>query len=311
MLGADPQRRGVEEATVQKIVPSLWFDRTAAAAADFYREAFPSSRIVSTSRYPTEGLLDFQRDLAGEVLTIEFEIGGHRITFINAGPNYRPNLALSFLVNVDPSSDDASREQLDDLWAALTDGGRVLMPLDGYPFAERYGWVEDRFGVNWQLMLSDPSGEPRPFLIPDFLFGGAAQNRAQEAIEYYTAVFAEARVGTLVRYEQQSGPAPAGAVMFADFELEGQWFAAMDSAVPQDVSFTPGFSLQVMCAGQDEIDRLWAALSAVPAAEQCGWCVDRFGVSWQIVPHDIGKLVSSPESYQAMMGMKKIVIADL
>lgn len=110
------------------------------------------------------------------------------------------------------------------------------------------------------------------------------------------------------------GPAPAGAVMFSDFQLEGQWFTAMDSAGEQDSSFTCGVSLEVCCADQAEIDRLWAALwaalSAVPEAEQCGWLADRFGLSWQIVPENMGELMQRPSSYQRMLGMKKLVIAN-
>lgn len=296
---------------MQKIIPSLWFDRVAGEAADFYTSLFPNSRVVQTSFYPSVGLPEFQRSFAGELLTAEIEIDGFAITLINSDATFRPNQALSFLVNFDPSRDPEAREHLDDLWAGLLDGAVVHMPLDEYPFSERYGWIEDRYGVSWQLMLTNAAGEPRPFLIPDFLFGGAAQDRAEEAIEFYTSVFADAAPGALVRYPQQSGPAASGAVMFADFRLEGQWFAAMDAAYPQEASFTPGFSLQVMCADQAEIDRLWAALSTVPEAEQCGWCVDRFGVSWQIVPAGVAELTQTPESYRAMLGMKKIVIADL
>lgn len=296
---------------MQNIIPSLWFDRTAGEAAAFYSSLFPNARVVRTSSYPTDAAGERQQAFAGELLSAEVEIDGFAITLINADASFRPNQALSFLVNFDPSRDPEAREHLDDLWAGLLVGGVVHMPLDEYPFSERYGWIEDRFGVSWQLMLTSAAGEPRPFLIPDFLFGGAMQDRAEEAVEFYTSLFSDAEPGVLMRYPQPSGPAATGAVMFADFRLEGQWFAAMDSVVEGSDAFTPGFSLQVLCADQREIDRLWAALSYVPEAEQCGWCVDRFGVSWQIVPANLPTLLSTPESYQAMLAMKKIVIADL
>ncbi|WP_347346537.1 VOC family protein [Microbacterium sp.] len=296
---------------MQKITPNLWFAGDAAEGAELYASTFPNARVVSTSYYPDEGLPDFQREFAGKPLTVSVEIDGFRIQLINAGASYRPNPSLSFMVNFDPSSDPDARERIDDVWAKLADGGRVLMPLGEYPFSVRYGWVEDRFGVNWQLILTDPTGEPRPFVMPAFLFSGDAQDRAREAVDYYTSVLPDSRLGSLVEYPQQSGPAAAGAVMFADFTLAGQWFVAMDSAAEMSEGFTPGYSLSVECADQDEIDRLWDALSSVPEAEQCGWCVDRFGVSWQVVPERMDELMEAPGAFQAMLEMKKLVIADL
>lgn len=296
---------------MQKITPNLWFAGDAAEGAELYASTLPNARVVSTSYYPDEGLPDFQREFAGKPLTVSVEIDGFRIQLINAGASYRPNPSLSFMVTFDPSSDPDARERIDDVWAKLADGGRVLMPLGEYPFSVRYGWVEDRFGVNWQLILTDPTGEPRPFVMPAFLFSGDAQDRAREAVDYYTSVLPDSRLGSLVEYPQQSGPAAAGAVMFADFTLAGQWFVAMDSAAEMSEGFTPGYSLSVECADQDEIDRLWDALSSVPEAEQCGWCVDRFGVSWQVVPERMDELMEAPGAFQAMLEMKKLVIADL
>ena len=296
---------------MQKITPNLWFAGDAAEGGEFYASAFPGAQAETTSYYPSEGVPDFQREFAGKPLTVLVEIDDFQLLLINAGPNYRPNPSLSFMVNFDPSRDPDARGRLDDVWAKLSDGGRVLMPLGEYPFSARYGWVEDRYGVNWQLILTDPEGESRPFIMPAFLFSGAAQDRAREAIDYYTAVLPDARIGTLVEYSQQSGPAAPGAVMFADFVLADQWFVAMDSAAEMSESFTPGVSLSVECADQAEIDRLWDALSSVPEAEQCGWCVDRFGVSWQVVPEHMDELLKSPGAYQAMLGMKKLVIDGL
>jgi predicted 3-demethylubiquinone-9 3-methyltransferase (glyoxalase superfamily) len=113
----------------------------------------------------------------------------------------------------------------------------------------------------------------------------------------------------VAEYPEPTGPARAGGVMFSDFTLGNEWIAAMDSGVEQDFSFTEGVSLSVACADQEEIDRLWNALSSVPEAEQCGWCKDRFGVSWQIVPANMDELMQRPGAYQKMMDMKKIEIA--
>lgn len=291
---------------MQKIVPNLWFDRNAEEAAEFYSSAFPEASITHTTYYPTEGLPDFQAEMAGEVLTVEFEIGGYRLVGINAGPEFPINPSVSFMLNFDPSVDSHAIDHLDALWAALSDGGQALMPLDTYDFSPHYGWIQDRYGVSWQLMLTNPEGDPRPFLIPSLMFGHTAEGRAGEAIEFYTSLFG-GRIGTVTRYPQEAG-AVAGNVMFADFQLFGQWFAAMDAA-DQTFTFTCGVSLQLDCADQAELDRYWEQLSSVPEAEQCGWCTDRFGLAWQVVPANLGELMSAPHAYSTLMDMKKIEIA--
>ena len=312
MLGGDAIE---EEASVQKIVPNIWFNRNAAEAAAFYTAAFPGSTSTVTARYPDEGLPGFQSEFAGAELTVDVEIDGYRLSLINAGSEFTPNPSVSFMLNFDPllfrGDADAARARLDELWGSLTQGGTVMMELGDYPYSPRYGWVQDRYGVSWQLMLSDSDGDPRPFLMPSLLFGGAAQNRAREAVELYTSLFERSRIGLMVDYTQQTGPATPGAVMFSDFQLEGQWFTAMDSGVPQEDSFTCGVSLEVRCRDQAEIDRLWDALSAVPEAEQCGWLADRFGLSWQIVPENMGELMRHPGAYARMLEMHKLVIAEL
>ncbi|MFZ1284913.1 MAG: VOC family protein [Propionicimonas sp.] len=291
---------------MQRIVPNLWFDHTAAEAADFYTSVFPQGRVTHTQRYPTEGLADFQAELAGQVLMVEFELAGYRFIGINAGPEFPVNPSVSFMLNFDPSVDPQAREHLDELWAALSEGGQALMPLQEYDFSPHYGWVQDRYGVSWQLMLTNPSGDPRPFIVPSIMFGHTIQGRAKEGIDFYTSVFG-GRIGTVALYPEQAGPV-AGSVMFADFEVLGQWFAAMDAA-GQDFTFNCGVSLMVECADQAELDRYWEQLSAVPEAEQCGWCADRFGLSWQLVPVNLGELMTAPDSFEKLMGMKKIEIA--
>lgn len=293
---------------MQRIVPNIWFDHTAAEAAEFYTAVFRDARVTGAQYYPSEGLPDFQAEMAGQVLTVEFEIGGYRFVAINAGPEFQVNPSVSFMLNFDPSVDPQAREHLDELWAALSEGGQELMPLGEYPFSPRYGWVADRYGVTWQLILTDPKGEPRPFIVPNLLFGGAAQNRAREAVEFYTSVFG-GRVGIIAPYAEQAGPATPGSVMFADFELLGQWFAAMDSGGEQDFTFNPGVSLMLECADQTELDRYWEQLSAVPEAEVCGWCADKFGLSWQVVPANLGELMAKPDAYAKLMQMSKIEIA--
>lgn len=294
---------------MQKIVPNLWFDHNAAEAAAFYASVFPNARVTDTQFYPNEGLLDFQAEFAGKELTVAFEIDGYSFIAINAGPEFQVNPSVSFMLNFDPSRDGNAREHLDALWAGLCEGGVVMMPLGEYAHSPHYGWVQDRFGISWQLILTNPGGEPRPFIVPSLLFGERVQNQAADAAAYYTSVFPGARIGTDVRYPDQSGPASPGSVMFTDIELFGQWFALMDAAVEIDYAFNCGVSLMVQCTDQAELDRYWEALSAVPEAEQCGWCADQFGLSWQLVPENIEELMLTPDAYPKLLEMKKIEIA--
>ena len=145
------------------ITPNLWFDGNAKEAVDFYVSVFPNSKILSTVRYPEEGLMDFQKDMAGKVLTVEYELDGNRFTAINAGPEFKFNESVSF---------------------------------------------------------------------------------------------------------------------------------------------------SIPCKDQAEIDYYWEKLSTVPESEQCGWCKDQFGLSWQVVPENMEELMQRPNAYEHMMQMKKMVIAD-
>ena len=191
------------------------------------------------------------------------------------------------------------------------------MPIQQYPFSERYGWVQDKYGVSWQLILSDPEGEERPVIVPSLLFVGTVAGRAEEAINFYLSIFKDSKMGALQRYGAGQEPDKEGTVAFADFMLQGQWFAAMDSAHRHDFAFNEAISLIVKCDTQEEIDHYWGKLSAVPEAEQCGWLKDRFGLSWQVTPTSMDKMMQSgtPEQIarvtQAFLKMKKFDLAEL
>lgn len=291
------------------IVPHLWFDQEAREAATFYTSLFPGSSIDSVTTL---------RDTpSGDCDVVAFRVADHPFMAISAGPLFKVNPSISFILNFDPSRDPDARRHLDEAWEKLADGGSPLMPLQEYPFSRRYGWIQDRYGLSWQLILSDPAGEPRPFLVPSLLFNGANAGRAEEAIEHYVAVFAESERGATVRYPQGMEPDREGTLMFADFKLRGQWFAAMDSARQHGFAFNEGVSLMVRCKDQAEIDSHWSKLSAVPAAEQCGWLKDRFGVSWQVVPAEMDDMMrdGTPEQVarvtQAFLPMKKFDVETL
>lgn len=295
-------------APAQKIVPCLWCADNADEAVAFWLDVFGAGvecAELHRTRYPTEGLADFQAEMAGKTLTVEFSIGGLRLAALNGGGEIPPSPMLSFIVNFDPSRDPSAAEHIDEAWDRLADGGTVLMEIGEQPYSPRYGWVQDRFGASWQLMLTNPDGEPRPFLIPCLMFANQNANRANEAINFYTSLFPDTHVGLVHTYPDKHGDAEAGSVMFGAFAVGEQWFAAMDSPIPHHFDFNESISLQIECADQAEIDRYWSQLSRVPESEQCGWCKDQFGISWQVVPTAIDQMLT-PQNWATMMGMTKI-----
>jgi predicted 3-demethylubiquinone-9 3-methyltransferase (glyoxalase superfamily) len=294
---------------MQKIIPHLWYDKEAKEAAEFYCSLFPDSRITNiTTLHDTP---------SGDTDVVSFQLSGQSFMAISAGPLFKFNPSISFILNFDPSKDEDSEKNLEKTWEKLSQGGTVLMPLDKYPFSERYGWLQDKYGLSWQLILSDPAGEERPFITPSLLFVGNVYGKAEEAINLYQSVFKNSRTGQVARYPGGMEPDKEGAVMFADFMLENQWFAAMDSAREHNYTFNEAISFMVNCDTQEEIDYYWHKLSAVPEAEQCGWLKDKFGLSWQISPSILGEMMNKgtreqiARVTQAFLPMKKFDIAEL
>lgn len=254
----------------------------------------------------------------GDSESVTFRLWGQDFMAISAGPLFQINPSVSFTVNVDPGRVDDAPAMVDRLWAALGEGGHTLMELGEYPFSARYGWLQDRFGVSWQIMLTDPAGDPRPPILTSLLFVGSSAGQAEEATDLYLSLFDDSERGQLLRWGEDRGEEVPGTVMFSDLRLGDSWLTAMDSSNSgHGFGFNEAVSLVVSCADQAEIDRLWEALSAVPEAEQCGWCKDRFGVSWQVVPEPMGRMMreGTPEQIdrvvKAFMPMKKLDVAAL
>ena len=295
--------------TNQKIVPHLWFDKEAREAAEFYASVFPQSSITNISTLHDTPL--------GDCEVVAFDVFGYQFMSISAGPLFKFNPSISFMVNFDPSQDADAKTRIDAVWAKLADGGNVLMPLDKYPFSERYGWVADKYGLTWQLILTNPEGEERPIIIPSLLFVKDVCGKAEEASDFYLSVFNDSARGSLVRYPAGMEPEKEDSVMFTDFKLEGQWFAAMDSAREHEFAFNEAISLMVYCDDQKEIDYYWEKLSAVPQAEQCGWLKDKYGLSWQVVPANMDQMLQDPDPEKtarvtkAFLKMKKFDMAEL
>jgi len=292
---------------MQKIVPNLWYDTDAEAAAMRYVDLIAGSGIGSIARYPEAGK-EIHGQTPGSAMTVSFRLGDTALLALNGGPRFKFTSAISLFAILE---DEAGVERL---WEGLIDGGTALMPLDKYDWSGKYGWLADRWGLNWQIGLGKHQNTGRT-VTPSLLFAGGAAGKAEAAIEHYTSVFPGSTVDGIRRHDGSAKDA-AGTVMHAQFRIDGQAIMAMDSA-EADADFTEAVSLIVRCEDQAEIDRLWSAMSAVPQAEACGWLKDRFGVSWQVVPHRLETMMSAGDQtaiervMAAFMKMKKLDLATL
>ncbi|MEH7382597.1 VOC family protein [Bacillus sp. JJ1533] len=295
--------------TNQNIVPHLWYNNEAQEAAEFYTSIFPDSSITN---------IHTLRDTpSGDADLVLFELWGQKFMAISAGPYFKFNPSISFFVNFDPSREENASEKINEVWDKFAEGGTVLMPLGKYPFSERYGWIQDKYGLSWQLILTNPEGEERPPIIPSFMFTGDKCGKAEEALKFYLSIFKNSKQGHIARYPAGMEPNKEGTIMFSDFRLENLWFVAMDSAEDHKFQFNEAISFMVYCDTQEELDYYWDKLSAVPGAEQCGWVKDMYGVSWQIVPRAMDEMMSkgTPEQIErvnrAVLKMKKLDLVEI
>lgn len=242
-------------------------------------------------------------------MIVTFQLAGQEFVGLNGGPHFTFTPAISFFVTLDTEA------EVDALWENLAAGGTTLMPLQAYEWSGKYGWLNDRYGLSWQISLGEREAVGQT-IVPSLLFVGEQHGRAEEAIRFYTSVFNDANITGILHYGAE-GDEPAGTVQHAQFSLEGQTFTAMDSSLEHDFTFNEALSFIVNCESQEEVDYFWDTLSAHPEAEQCGWLKDQFGVSWQIVPTIVPTLLSDPDPQksqrvmQAVLQMKKIDIATL
>ena len=299
---------------MQKINPFLWFDDNAEEAVNFYASIFRDSEIKKTTRYG-EASANAAGRPKGSVMTVAFNLFGQSFVAINGGPVFKFNPSVSFIVNCKTGN------EVQELWDKLSVGGLVRMPLDKYPFSEKYGWIEDKYGVSWQLIQA--TADFSQIIIPAFIFAQNVSGKAEEAINFYTSVFSEygndSKVISIFRYDADQKPEKEGTIMFADFKLDGQIFAAMDSAREHKFNFNEAISFVVNCDDQKELDHFWNKLSegGDPKAQMCGWLKDKYGLSWQIVPTILGELLSSKEVgksqrvMQHVLQMKKLDIETL
>ncbi len=262
-----------------KIYPCLWFDGKAKEAAEFYCSLFHHSEIT-----------------AENPMVVTFESDGQKFMCLNGGPHFTINPSISFYMVC------TTEEEVDKAWEKLMEGGQALMELDNYPWSNKYGWVQDKFGVSWQLSLGKMEDVGQKF-SPMLMFTGKQAGNAEKAIEFYSSVFRSSSIVGISRYTAEE-PDVEGTIKHAQFYLSGNVFMAMDSSLDHAFGFNEAVSLVVLCDTQDEIDDYWNQLSAVPEAEKCGWLKDQFGVSWQIVPTILEKLMSDPTRSQRVVDIR-------
>src|SRR5438034_3407607 len=237
---------------MQKITTHLWFDKEAKEAAAFYTSFFENSKIKDTTT--------LHNTPSGSVDMVTIELSGQDFTLLSAGPLFKFNPSVSFLVACQ------TKDEVDALWEKLSVGGAALMALGEYPFSEKYGWTQDRYGLSWQVMFMGDR-EIKQKITPTLMFVGEQYGKAEEAINFYAWVFHNAKVGHILRYGKNEEPDKAGTIKHASIALEGQGFAVMDSARAHKFAFNEAISFMVHCNTQEEIDYFASKLSADRKAE--------------------------------------------
>jgi predicted 3-demethylubiquinone-9 3-methyltransferase (glyoxalase superfamily) len=231
----------------EKITPCLWFDGQAKEAADLYCAAFANAKITSHSPIVTA-----------------IEVSGQSLTLLDGGPMYKPNPSISFRYAC------TNKEELDRIWKAFTKEGKMLAD----------NWVIDKFGVGWQLVISNGGQK----ITPNLIYNG----RAKEAKAFYSGILKPKELETFIVSDDGS----------------------------HNFKFTEGVSLTIHCENQEEIDYYWTKLTESGGQESmCGWLKDKFGVSWQIIPVILSKIMSDPtkagKAAKAFMSMRKLNIEQI
>jgi len=170
---------------MQKITPCLWFDNQAEEAVKFYTSIFKNSKIVNVAHYGEAGAKASGRP-KGTVMTITFQLNEQEFMVLNGGPLFKFNPSVSFHVKC------KTKDEVDAIWGKLSAGGTVLMELGEYPFSEKYGWCNDRYGLSWQVIFVGES-EIKQKITPVLMFVGDVCGKAKEAVNFYASVFKNAK----------------------------------------------------------------------------------------------------------------------
>src|SRR3989344_4892672 len=226
---------------MKKIIPHLWYNTQAKEAAEFYASVFPNSKVTNVSK--------LHDTPSGDADIVSFEVMGYKFMAISAGPLFKFNPSISFHAKC------RTAEEVDEIWEKLSPGGTVLMELGEYPFSKRYGWIQDKYGLSWQVIYAEGDFEQR--ITPVLMFTKDVCGKAEEAVNFYASVFPGAKAQVYAGYAQGEEPDKEGTVKYAQFIVEGQEFGAMDSARQHDFAFNEAISLIVYSKDQQEIGYYW------------------------------------------------------
>ncbi|WP_316788236.1 VOC family protein [Pedobacter frigoris] len=273
------------------IYPCLTLKGKVAEAADFYIATFGDGKITQTSPF-----------------VISISLSGEKFMLLNDGPTSLPNPSISFMVISETA------EETETYWHKMIEGGNSLMELGSYPWSPKYGWVQDKFGVSWQLYTGSKTDTPQKF-CPTLMFTGKQLGKAAEAMHFYTDLYPNSAITGIMKYAEGEGD-NTDYVKHGQFKIKDYITMAMDSSFDHGFGFNDAISFVVECEDQAEIDKYWDTLTSNGGREiQCGWLVDKYGLSWQIIPKALMELVKNPERAQRVMGalmkMKKLILADL
>lgn len=275
----------------ENITPCLWFDNQAKEAAALYCSVFANTKITAASPIVTS-----------------IDISGQSVTLLDGGPKYRPTPAISFFYICDKTQD------FERIWNTFMKEGSVMIPAGKYPWSEMFGWVTDKFGISWQISVGKLSDVGQR-VTPCLMFVGKQYGRADEAIAHYSSIFKKSKLDGILRYGPNEAPEEEGKVKHAQLAFNDYKFMLMESAAPHSFTFTEGVSLTIHCENQDEIDYYWEKLTESGQESMCGWLKDKFGVSWQIVPTMLDKIMKDPvkagKAAQAFMSMRKLNIEQI
>lgn len=273
------------------IYPCLTLRGKITEASDFYIQTFEDGKVAQTSPF-----------------VIQIDLSGQKFMLLNDGPTSTPNPSVSFMVMC------GDEKETEKYWNKLIEGGKILMPIDSYEWSPKYGWVEDKYGVSWQLYTGEKNESTQKF-SPTLMFTGSKTGQAAAAIDDYTKLFPDSNIEGILKYSKADNETE-GLVKHAQFKLKDFVMMAMDSSADHGFGFNDAISLVVECEDQTEIDNYWDQLTSNGGhGVACGWLTDQHGISWQIIPKELGRLISDPVRGQRAMGallkMKKLVIEEL
>ncbi|MFV8313217.1 VOC family protein [Aerococcus viridans] len=286
---------------MRQIAIQLCFNNQAEEAVKYYTEVFSQSEITREIHYPMA---------KGEAVAYDFTIENQAFAAFNGDSDFKMNPSFSLMISLDTA------EEVDTLYAKLAKGGKDLMPLDAYPFSDRYAWVEDQFGLSWQIMLAPDV--PKNYKIRvSLLFAGQYCGQAEQALKDYAAIFQMAAPGHINYYQEGEAQDARAKVNYAELNVGDQQLVFMDHGFGSDEEFSEAISFQIIAGAQSEVDYYWEKLSADEKAERMGWLKDSHGISWQVVPQAYLQIMETANEEQkkrvldALFKMKKMDVARL